>query len=152
MYRCLSYYVWAVHGQPVRVTTRVSNNRGTHTDISDVTTISLIPPHGRTVASGPESPHYRGFKITITPQSVGLLWMSDQPNAETSTWQKTNTYKGQTLMLPAGFEPAIPASERPQTHAIARVATGTGRFRDRDREFCRNTVKNDPIRKNSRNV
>jgi hypothetical protein len=27
-------------------------------------------------------------------------------------------------MPPAGFEPAIPASERPQTHALERTATG----------------------------
>ena len=26
-------------------------------------------------------------------------------------------------MLPAGFEPAIPASEQPQTHALDRAAT-----------------------------
>jgi hypothetical protein len=29
-------------------------------------------------------------------------------------------------MPPMGFEPAIPESERPQTHALDRVATGTG--------------------------
>ena len=29
-------------------------------------------------------------------------------------------------MLPARFEPAIPASERPQTHALDRSATGIG--------------------------
>ena len=28
-------------------------------------------------------------------------------------------------MPPVGFEPAIPASERPQTHALDRAATGT---------------------------
>jgi hypothetical protein len=27
-------------------------------------------------------------------------------------------------MLPVGIEPAIPASERPQTHALDRAATG----------------------------
>ena len=27
-------------------------------------------------------------------------------------------------MLPAGFEPAVPASERPKTHALDRTATG----------------------------
>jgi hypothetical protein len=30
-------------------------------------------------------------------------------------------------MPPAGFEPTIPASERPQTHALDGVATGIGR-------------------------
>ena len=29
-------------------------------------------------------------------------------------------------MPPVGFEPAIPASERPQTYALDRSATGTG--------------------------
>jgi len=29
-------------------------------------------------------------------------------------------------MHPAGFEPTIPASERPQTHALDRVASGIG--------------------------
>ena len=44
-----------------------------------------------------------------TPHSVGFLWTSDQPDAETSTY---NTHKRQTYILPAGFEPAIPASEQ----------------------------------------
>jgi len=29
-------------------------------------------------------------------------------------------------MPPAGLEPTIPASERPQTHAVDRTATGIG--------------------------
>jgi hypothetical protein len=29
-------------------------------------------------------------------------------------------------MPPAGFEPAIPASERPQSHALDRPTTGAG--------------------------
>ena len=29
-------------------------------------------------------------------------------------------------MPPVGFEPTISASERPQTHALDRAATGTG--------------------------
>jgi hypothetical protein len=35
-----------------------------------------------------------------------------------------NTHKRQISMPPARFEPAIPASERPQTHAFVRAATG----------------------------
>jgi hypothetical protein len=35
-------------------------------------------------------------------------------------------YKGQTFMPPVGFELAILASERPQTHVLDRAATGTG--------------------------
>ena len=32
-------------------------------------------------------------------------------------------------MPPAGFEPTIPASELPQTHALDRAATGIGKER-----------------------
>ena len=37
-----------------------------------------------------------------------------------------NTLKRQTFRPPAGFEPAIAASERPQTHALDRAATAIG--------------------------
>ena len=42
---------------------------------------------GAKAPSGPGPPHSRGFLITHndTPQSVGLLWTSDQLVAETST-------------------------------------------------------------------
>jgi len=37
-----------------------------------------------------------------------------------------NTHNRQTSMAPAGFEPAIPASERPQKHVLDPAATGIG--------------------------
>ena len=37
-----------------------------------------------------------------------------------------NTHNRQTSMPPVGFEPTISASERPQTYALDRAATGTG--------------------------
>jgi hypothetical protein len=37
-----------------------------------------------------------------------------------------NIRKRQTCMPPAGFEPAIPASKRPQTHTLDRATTGIG--------------------------
>jgi hypothetical protein len=48
-----------------------------------------------------------GFVITHNdaPQSVGLLWTSDQ----------LNTHNRQTLMPPVGFETTIAVGERPQT-------------------------------------
>jgi len=57
-----------------------------------------------------------------TPHSVWLLWTSDQPDAETSTWEHTALTRD--IHDLAGFEPAIAASERPQTHAFHRAATG----------------------------
>ena len=47
-----------------------------------------------------------------TPQSIGILWTSDQPSAETSTYHHT-THKTDTTMIPAGFEHTIPGNERP---------------------------------------
>ena len=46
---------------------------------------------GATAPSGPGPLHSQGFQITLNDarQSVGLLWTSDQPVAETSTWQHT---------------------------------------------------------------
>ena len=58
-----------------------------------------------------------------TPHSVGLLWTSDRPEAETSTWQHTIR---QASMPPAGFESSIPTSERQQTYALDRAAAGIG--------------------------
>jgi len=37
-----------------------------------------------------------------------------------------NTHKRQTSMYSVGFKPAIPASERSQTHAVYRAATEIG--------------------------
>ena len=39
-----------------------------------------------------------------------------------------NIHKREKAMLPAGFEPAVPASERPKNYALDPVATGIGRF------------------------
>jgi len=52
--------------------------------------------------------------------------MSDKPKAETST---CNTQHSQEIDIhaAAGFEPAITATEWPQTHALDRAAIGIGR-------------------------
>jgi hypothetical protein len=60
-----------------------------------------------------------------TPQSVGLLWTGDQPDADLYLITH-NTHNRQTSIPSAGFEPAVPASERPQIHALYRAAAGTG--------------------------
>jgi hypothetical protein len=52
--------------------------------------------------------------------------MSEQSVAETVTWQHKNTEEIHTSMPPAGFEPPIPASARPQAHALDTAATGIG--------------------------
>jgi len=59
-------------------------------------------------------------------QSVGLLWASDQPRRRGLYLPTHNIHKKQTSIPSAGFEPTIPASQRPQAHALDRAATGIG--------------------------
>jgi hypothetical protein len=46
-----------------------------------------------------------------TPHSIGLLWMGHQSDAETSN--NIQQLQETDFHVPAGFETAIPASERP---------------------------------------
>ena len=62
-----------------------------------------------------------------TPQSVELLWTSDQPDEENSTWQNTTLTRDKTSMSTVGFQPTFPASERPNTQALDRAATEISR-------------------------
>jgi hypothetical protein len=55
---------------------------------------------------------------SVTPYSVGLFRTRDHPDGETCTWQQTTLVGGRYPCLTAGFEPAIPASERPHTQAV----------------------------------
>ena len=61
-----------------------------------------------------------------TPHSVRLLWTSDRTDARDPYLTTHNTHKRQRSMSTAGLEPAIPASGRPQTHALERAAFGFG--------------------------
>ena len=57
--------------------------------------MTFFSPYGAEAQIWPWPPHSWGFYITHndTPQSVGLLWTSDQLVAETSTWQQHTTLK-----------------------------------------------------------
>jgi hypothetical protein len=55
-----------------------------------------------------------------TPHSVGFLWVGDQSEAETATWQHI-THNKQTSMPPVGFELTIPASAQPKAHAATSI-------------------------------
>jgi len=58
------------------------------------------------------------------PHSLGLLWTSDQPDAETSAWQ--NTHKKDMHSSPTRFEPAVPTGKGLQAHALDLAATVIG--------------------------
>jgi hypothetical protein len=79
---------------------------------------------GVTVPSGPGPHHHRGFTITFRHVTFGRTPLDT--DAETLYLTTHNTHKRQTSMPPVRFEPTIPASERPQTHSLHRVATGIG--------------------------
>ena len=78
---------------------------------------------GTTAPTGPGPPHSRGFYITHndTPQSVGLLWTSDQLVAETSTWQHTQHSQQTNVHVPGGI----------RNHNPSRRATADLRLRPR---------------------
>jgi len=46
--------------------------------------------------------------------------------AETSTWRNTSLTTDRHPFPPVVFEPATPASQRPQTHSLNRAVTGIG--------------------------
>ena len=80
--------------------------------------------------SPPSQQHLVGQGILVIEASrshsdtshwVGLLWMCNQSDAETSH----NTQR-ETSMPPAGFEHTSPASKWPQTQALDRAATEVG--------------------------
>ena len=52
--------------------------------------------------------------------------MNDQLVTEAATYTTHNKHKRLTSMYTAGFEPAVPAIERPQTYALDRTAIAVG--------------------------
>ena len=79
--------------------------------------------------SGPRPPRCGGFTTTLIHTTLGWTpvheWWVHRSCLCMSTY---DTHRSQTSMSPAGFEPAIPASERSQTHALDRASTGTGKY------------------------
>jgi hypothetical protein len=77
--------------------------------------------------SRPRPPHRCVFDITLRHITFGRTSLDEGSARRRDLYLTTrNTHNRQTSMLPAGFEPAIPASERPQTHTIDRATTGIG--------------------------
>jgi hypothetical protein len=80
-----------------------------------------------TAPSGPGPPHCRGFTITLRCTTLGWTLLTELSARRRDLHLTThNTHKRQTSRYPARFEPTVPASERSQTHALDRAATGIG--------------------------
>ena len=70
----------------------------------------LFSPHGATAHSGPKPPNYPGF-------TVGILWTSDRPVADTATWY--NTTLSRDKHDPRDIRTHNPTKrERPQTQLL----------------------------------
>ena len=77
--------------------------------------------------SGQRPPHYRDFMTTFKHTTLGSTPLDEWSARRRDIYLTThNNHNRQTSMPPAGFEPTIPANERPQTYALDRVATETG--------------------------
>jgi hypothetical protein len=91
------------------------------------TTPPTFSPHGATAPSGPGRPHFRGFTITLRHTTLGRTPLDEWSARRKDLYLTTHdTHKRETSMPPVEFEPAIPASDWPQTHALDRAATGIG--------------------------
>jgi len=81
--------------------------------------------YSATANSATGSPHCPGFTITLRHTTFGRTSLDEWSSRRTDLYLTTQIIlKKQTSMPPAGFEPAISAVERTQTHALDRVATG----------------------------
>jgi hypothetical protein len=66
--------------------------------------------------------------ITLRHTTVGRTPLDEGPARRRDLYLTThNTHNKQTSMPPVGFEPTIPVSERPKTHALDSTVTGIGR-------------------------
>jgi len=88
---------------------------------------------GAAAQSGPCPSQSWDFLFTEkdVPQSVGILWTSDQPEAEASTWQHTTLTRDK---LPCPWRVS-----KPQSHALDLVVTGIGITRETATYITRGT-------------
>ena len=76
--------------------------------------------------SGPGPSHCQGFMTTLRQTTRGRTTL-DEFSARRRDLYLT-AHNRQTSKIPAGFEPAVPANEWPQTHVLDRAATGISTF------------------------
>ena len=82
---------------------------------------TLVPDHTQR--------HIRTHAQTHTSHSVGLLWASDRPFAETSTWQQTTITRHRHSCLRRDSNSQFRQASGRKLHALDRTATVIGRFK-----------------------
>jgi hypothetical protein len=78
------------------------------------------------ILSGPGPPPGRGFEITLRHTILETTPLEEWSNSRRDINVTTHNVYNRDIMLQTGFEPAIPASENPQTHTLGRAATTIG--------------------------
>jgi len=73
--------------------------------------------------SGPGLPPGCGFEITLRHATLDETPLEEWSNTRRDLNVTIHNVYNRGIMFQAGFEPAIPASEGPQTHALGRAAT-----------------------------
>jgi hypothetical protein len=94
---------------------------------------AIFSPHSASAPGIPTPPHYRGFTITLSRTPLDE-WSARRTDPYLIAY---NTRKRRISILPAGFEPSIPASERPQTHSLDRAGHWDRRTRPAQRIILR---------------
>jgi len=75
--------------------------------------------------SEPGFPHYRGFTITLRQTTLGRTPLHKRSARRREFYLITHdNQKRKASMASAGFEPAMPAIKRPQTHALDHADNG----------------------------
>jgi hypothetical protein len=102
-----------------------------NTDVKIMKTMTLMHFdkffYGVTTCSRTRPSHYRGFTITLRHSTLGRNLLDEWWDRRRGLYlTKHNAHKRQTSMNPVGFETAIPANVRPQTHSWDRAITGIG--------------------------
>ena len=80
--------------------------------------------------SGHRPLHCWGFVITLRHTTLGRTPLQEGRVRRRDLCLKIhNTHRRQISMPPEGFEPAVPGSDRPHSHALNRAATEFGHLR-----------------------
>lgn len=78
------------------------------------------------IFSGPGPPPGRGFEITLRHTTLETTPLEEWSNPRRDLNVTTHNVYNRDIMLQTGYEPAIPANEKPQTHTLGRAATTIG--------------------------
>ena len=96
------------------------------------------PPHGMTAPSGQGPLHYRGISTTLRHTTLSRTPLDKRSARSRDLYLTThNAYKRQTSMPAAGFKPATPVRERPNTDTLDHATTEVGTLGFITNQYCK---------------